>query len=59
VNVYTIQRVAGHARLETTQKYIQLSTATIEADLRKAFPRDREIIIPEAVPLPDDVEEII
>jgi integrase len=59
VNVYTIQRVAGHARLSTTQKYIQLSTASIEADLRKAFPRDKEITIPEAVPLPDDVEEII
>lgn len=59
VNVYTIQRVAGHARLSTTQKYIQLSTASIEADLRKAFPKDREIVIPEAVPLSDDVEEII
>ena len=57
VNVYTIQRVAGHARLSTTQKYIQLSTASIEADLRKAFPRDREIIIPEAVPLPAELEE--
>ena len=56
VNVYTIQRVAGHARLETTQKYIQLSTATIEADLRKAFPKDRPIIIPEAVPLPPEIE---
>ena len=33
VNIYTIQRIAGHARISTTQKYIQLSTATIEADL--------------------------
>lgn len=56
VNVYTIQRVVGHARLTTTQKYIQLSTASIEADLLKAFPRDREIIIPRPVPLPPEVE---
>lgn len=56
VNVYTIQRVVGHARLTTTQKYIQLSTASIEADLRKAFPRDREVIIPNPVPLPPEVE---
>ena len=56
VNIYVIQRVIGHTRLETTQKYIQLSTATIEADLRKAFPKDRPIIIPEAVPLPPEVE---
>lgn len=56
VNIYTIQRIAGHARITTTQKYIQLSTATIEADLRKAFPKDRPIIIPEAVPLPEDAE---
>jgi integrase len=56
VNVYTIQRVVGHARLTTTQKYIQLSTASIEADLLKAFPRDREIIIPIPVPLPPEVE---
>lgn len=56
VNIYTIQRIAGHARISTTQKYIQLSTATIEADLRKAFPKDREIIIPEAVPMPPDSE---
>jgi integrase len=56
VNIYTIQRIAGHARITTTQKYIQLSTATIEADLRKAFPKDREIIIPEAVPLPPEIE---
>ena len=43
----------------TTQKYIQLSqlsTATIEADLRKAFPKDRPVIIPEAVPLPPEIE---
>ena len=52
VNVYVIQRIAGHARISTTQRYIQLSTATIEADLRKAFPKDREVEIPEAVPLP-------
>lgn len=56
VNVYTIQRIAGHARITTTQKYIQMSTATIEADLRKAFPRDCEIIIPEALQLPKEVE---
>ena len=56
VNIYTIQRIAGHARISTTQKYIQLSTATIEADLRKAFPKDRQIIIPEAVPLPKELE---
>jgi site-specific recombinase XerD len=56
VNIYTIQRVVGHARITTTQKYIQLSTATIEADLRKAFPKDRPIIIPESVPLPPEVE---
>lgn len=56
VNIYTIQRIAGHARISTTQKYIQLSTATIEADLRKAFPKDRQIIIPEAVPLPKEIE---
>ena len=56
VNIYTIQRIAGHARISTTQKYIQLSTATIEADLRKAFPKDRQVIIPEAVPLPKDIE---
>ena len=56
VNVYTIQRIAGHARISTTQKYIQLSTATIEADLRKAFPKDRQVIIPEAVPLPKEIE---
>ena len=48
VNIYTIQKIVGHARLTTTQKYIQLSTATIEADLRKAFPRDQE----ERIPLP-------
>lgn len=58
VNIYTIQRVVGHARLTTTQKYIQLSTAAIEADLRKAFPRDCEIIIPEAIPLPPELDEI-
>lgn len=56
VNIYTIQRIAGHARISTTQKYIQLSTATIEADLRKAFPKDRQVIIPEAVPLPKEIE---
>lgn len=56
VNVYVIQKVVGHARITTTQKYIQLSTATIEADLRKAFPKDRPIIIPEAVPLPPEIE---
>ena len=56
VNIYTIQRIAGHARISTTQKYIQLSTATIEADLRKAFPKDRQIIIPEAVPLPPEID---
>ena len=56
VNIYTIQRVVGHARITTTQKYIQLSTATIEADLRKAFPKDRPIIIPESVPLPPEAE---
>lgn len=56
VNIYTIQRIAGHARISTTQKYIQLSTATIEADLRKAFPKDRQIIIPDAVPLPKEIE---
>jgi integrase len=56
VNIYTIQRIAGHTRISTTQKYIQLSTATIEADLRKAFPKDRQIIIPEAVPLPKEIE---
>lgn len=56
VNVYTIQRIVGHARLTTTQKYIQLSTASIEADLRKAFPRDREILIPSPVPMPPDIE---
>jgi integrase len=56
VNVYVIQKVVGHARITTTQKYIQLSTATIEADLRKAFPKDRPIIIPEAVPLPTEID---
>ena len=56
VNVYVIQKVVGHARITTTQKYIQLSTATIEADLRKAFPKDRPVIIPEAVPLPPEIE---
>lgn len=56
VNVYTIQRIVGHARLTTTQKYIQLSTASIEADLRKAFPRDREVIIPSPVPMPPEIE---
>ena len=56
VNVYVIQKVVGHARITTTQKYIQLSTATIEADLRKAFPKDRQVVIPEAVPLPAEVE---
>lgn len=56
VNVYTIQRIAGHARITTTQKYMQLSTASIEMDLRKAFPKDREVIIPEAVPLPSEIE---
>lgn len=54
VNIYTIQRIAGHARLTTTQKYIQLSTATIENDLRKAFPKDKEEIIPMAVPVPSE-----
>ena len=58
VNIYTIQKVAGHARLTTTQKYIQLSTATIEADLRKAFPKDREIIIPDPVPIPEELVEV-
>jgi site-specific recombinase XerC len=58
VNIYIIQKVVGHARLTTTQKYIQLSTAAIEADLRKAFPKDQEIIIPAAVPLPPELEEI-
>lgn len=51
VNVYTIQRIAGHARITTTQKYIQLSTATIEADLRKAFPKEKEVTIPSPVEL--------
>lgn len=54
VNVYVIQKVVGHARITTTQKYIQLSTATIEADLRKAFPKDKEVVIPYVVPLPDE-----
>ena len=57
VNVYTIQRVAGHARLSTTQKYIQLSTASIEADLRKAFPKDAEVSIPLAIPVPEDTDK--
>ena len=56
VNVYTIQRIVGHTRLTTTQKYIQLSTATIEADLLKAFPRDREVLIPSPVPLTPEIE---
>lgn len=37
VNVYTIQRIVGHRRITTTQKYIVLSTAAIEQDIRKAF----------------------
>ena len=54
VNVYVIQRIVGHSRITTTQKYIQLSTAAIESDLRKAFPKDKEISIPLVVPEPDD-----
>ena len=54
VSIYVIQKVAGHARISTTQKYIQLSTATIEADLRKAFPKDKEVTIPDPVPIPPE-----
>ena len=49
VNIYTIQRIAGHKRLTTTAKYIQLSTATIQRDLEAAFPKEkREGYIPES-----------
>jgi integrase len=54
VNVYTIQRIAGHSRINTTQMYMQLSTTSIENDLRKAFPKDKEVTIPMPVPEPDD-----
>jgi site-specific recombinase XerD len=54
VNVYTIQRIAGHSRISTTQMYMQLSTTSIENDLRKAFPKDKEVTIPMPVPEPDD-----
>lgn len=56
VNVYTIQKVVGHSRLSTTQKYLVLSTASLELDLRKAFPRDKEIIIPTPSPTPEGIE---
>ena len=42
VNVYTIQKIVGHQRITTTQKYMVLSTASLEADLRKAFNKDKQ-----------------
>ena len=52
VNVYAIQKIVGHARIETTRRYMQLSTATIEAELKKAFPKDNEISIPSPINIP-------
>jgi len=40
VNVYTIQKIVGHARITTTQKYMQLSTQAIETELQRIFTRD-------------------
>lgn len=41
VPIQTIQKLAGHSRISTTQKYIQLSTGTIVRDLQRAFPSRR------------------
>lgn len=40
LNVYTIQKIVGHARITTTQKYMQLSTASLVNDLKSAFSKD-------------------
>ena len=40
VNIYTIQKIVGHKRLSTTQKYCVLSTASIENELTRVFSRD-------------------
>ena len=38
------------------QIMLDIQSTEIEADMRKAFPKDRPIIIPEAVPLPPEIE---
>lgn len=40
VNILTIQKLVGHARLETTRKYAQLSTQSLENEMRRVFSRD-------------------
>ena len=45
VNVYTIQKIVGHARITTTQKYMQLSTATLVNDLKNAFSKGESGVI--------------
>ncbi len=37
VPITTIQKLAGHSRITTTSKYLQLSTGMIQADLERAF----------------------
>lgn len=39
-NVYIIQRLAGHSRITTTEKYMQLSTQSIENELTNIFKKD-------------------
>ena len=37
VPIQTIQKIAGHSRITTTSKYVQLSTGMIQRDLEHAF----------------------
>lgn len=39
-NIYTIQKLVGHKRPTTTEKYMQLSTASLENELQRIFVRD-------------------
>lgn len=42
VPIQTIQKIAGHSRITTTSKYIQLSTGMVQRDLEIAFAKDGE-----------------
>ena len=37
VPIQTIRRIAGHSRIDTTAKYVQISTGMIQKDLESAF----------------------
>lgn len=45
VNLYTIQKIAGHQRITTTSKYVMLSTASIQRDLEAAFPKEKREVL--------------